>query len=514
MNHNRLFFWGLALALLLGFWPGTSQAACVVQLVARDTNGNFIPNVRFEVYEQTRDVNNRLKPGKLLGSGVSDKILGGANVTLSGSATSTYALRVQSVVKDFTSFWYYQQDLRCNESAQTIKYLSAIKFVFRDGGGILKRNVSFNLYTQKYDTEDKPIKDKNDMVGTFNTGESGEVKVYVPQGSVRSIDGKISDSYVIEVRDSGANFVKYDIEVMDAATTENVYTFSDLKVVLKDASSKLMPEKTNIDVYQQLKDVDNNYRLGTKLGSFAINSQGYGLFVYPAGTYVLVVKDKVDPKKVYRIWDVKIKDGVRTSKTFTLNVIDQHDQGGSSSNIANRLKGYIVLQTESHGEAWYINPRDAKRYYLKNGAEAYKIMSRLGYGITNAGLNKVKPGFLTQIAYLDSDNDYLPDKIEESFGTIIDKPDSDNDGYLDGNEVRSGYNPSGSGKLPIDLAFSGNQKGKILLQVEKQGQAWYVDPRDSRRYYMADGDSAYGVMRYLGLGITNEDLETISVGEL
>jgi len=513
MNHKKLLVLGFAFALALGLYPGVSQAACVVKLVAKNTNGDFIPNVRFEVFEQARDANNRLKPGKSLGSATSDKILGIASVTLT-SSTSTYAIKAQSVVKDFTSFWYYQQSLTCNDSVATVEYLSAIKFVFRDGAGTLKRNVSFDLYTQKYDADDKPVKDKKDLVGNFNTGEVGEVTVYVPQGSVRSIDGKISDSYVVEVKNgASSSFVKYDLEVMDGAVTESEYVFSDLKLILKDAAGNLMPDKTGVDVYQQLKDVDNHYQLGTKLGTFSINAQGYGLFVYPAGTYVLVVKDKTDPKKLYRIWDLKIKEGARANKTVTLNAVDQYDTSLNSA-VANRLKGYIVLQTESHGEAWYINPRDSKRYYLKNGAEAYKIMSQLGYGITNAGLNKIPAGFLTQVNYLDTDHDSLPDKIEESFSTTIDQPDSDGDTYSDGFEVRSGYNPLGAGKLPLDSKFAAQQKGKILLQVEKRGQAWYVDARDGRRYYMADGTSAYDVMRYLGLGITNDDLESISIGEL
>jgi hypothetical protein len=503
----------LFLSLGFAFFPSLVRAACVTQLVARSVSGEFIPSVKFEVYEQTRDVNNRLKPGKLLGSGTSDKILGKATITLNNTvSTSTYALKVQSVTKDFTSFWFYQQNLHCNEAYQVEKTLSGIKFVFRDGVGNLKKNVAFDLYTQKYDVDDKPVKDKKDLVGTFNTGEVGHTTIYVPQGSIRSIDGKISDSYVMEAK-SGNNgvYTKYDIGVLDAAVTETEYTFSDLKAILKDAAGGLMPDKTKIEVYQQIKDVNGTYRLGTKLGEFSTNSEGYGLFVYHPGTYALQIKDKSTPVKTYRIWDVKLREGQRLSRTYTLNKTDQYE---TVSDISNRLKGYIVLQTQAHGEAWYINPQDGKRYYLKDGAEAYKIMSRLGAGITNAGLDKISVGFLTQVVYTDSDNDSLPDKIEESFGTTIDKPDTDSDGYQDGSEVRNGYNPRGAGKLPLDKAFSDKQKGKILLQVERQGQAWYVDPRDGRRYYMADGASAYGVMRYLGLGITDADLETITVGEL
>ncbi len=55
-------------------------------------------------------------------------------------------------------------------------------------------------------------------------------------------------------------------------------------------------------------------------------------------------------------------------------------------------------------------------------------------------------------------------------------------------------------------------KGKILLQIQQHGEAWYVDPSKCRRIYMKDGDAAYQIMRYLGLGITDSDLEKIPSG--
>ncbi|HPL95271.1 MAG TPA: hypothetical protein PLF15_00615 [bacterium] len=48
---------------------------------------------------------------------------------------------------------------------------------------------------------------------------------------------------------------------------------------------------------------------------------------------------------------------------------------------------------------------------------------------------------------IDSDNDSLTDIEEEIFGTDLNNPDSDGDGYLDGEEVLNGYNPMGPGKL-------------------------------------------------------------------
>lgn len=53
-----------------------------------------------------------------------------------------------------------------------------------------------------------------------------------------------------------------------------------------------------------------------------------------------------------------------------------------------------------------------------------------------------------------------------------------------------------------------NLNGRILLQVQDKGQAWYVNPLNSRRYYLGRPSDAYEVMRSLGLGISNADLES------
>ncbi len=47
----------------------------------------------------------------------------------------------------------------------------------------------------------------------------------------------------------------------------------------------------------------------------------------------------------------------------------------------------------------------------------------------------------------DSDNDGLPDYLEDFYGTDINNPDTDGDGYKDGEEVENGYDPMGPGRL-------------------------------------------------------------------
>lgn len=123
--------------------------------------------------------------------------------------------------------------------------------------------------------------------------------------------------------------------------------------------------------------------------------------------------------------------------------------------IINRLKGKILLQVEAHGEAYYVYPKDSKRYYMADGNEAYRIMRYLGVGITNKDLDRVM----------------------------------------------------------ADKSFAKKHSGKIFLQVEAHGEAYYID-FDGEEHYLKDGSAAYNIMRDLGLGITNNDLNKIPEGNL
>ncbi|MFA6466320.1 MAG: serine protease [Patescibacteria group bacterium] len=178
--------------------------------------------------------------------------------------------------------------------------------------------------------------------------------------------------------------------------------------------------------------------------------------------------------------------------------------------LANRLKGRILLQVESHGEAWYVKPETGTRMYMKDGSAAYGMMRELGLGITNADLAKIPVGLESRFECQDSDSDELCDKLEQGLGSDPSDSDSDNDGYNDGTEINTDHNPLGVGKMSYNNTLINRLQGKIVLQVESRGEAWYINPVDGKRYYMPDGPSAYQIMRYLSLGITNKDLESIS----
>ncbi len=128
-----------------------------------------------------------------------------------------------------------------------------------------------------------------------------------------------------------------------------------------------------------------------------------------------------------------------------------------SGSLTTRMKGRILLQVQSHGEAWYVDPVSAARYYLKDGPTAYEALRKFGLGVTEA--------------------DYA----------TLQSPSS---------------------------AAAKRLAGRIVLRVQAHGEAYYVHPDTRELHYLKDGPAAYSVMRFLSLGITTADLETIPAKEI
>jgi hypothetical protein len=182
--------------------------------------------------------------------------------------------------------------------------------------------------------------------------------------------------------------------------------------------------------------------------------------------------------------------------------------------LTKRLLGRILMQVETLGRAWYLDPVSLSRYYLADGDSAFSALRKFGLGIKNVDIAKIPVGLESRFTMTDSDNDGLPDKLEEALGTDPNKADTDGDGYADGVEVKTGNNPLGLGKSTYSSSLINKLKGRIVLQTESKGEAWYINPVDGKRYYLANGEAAYQIMRYLSLGISNKDIQKIKVSEL
>lgn len=193
---------------------------------------------------------------------------------------------------------------------------------------------------------------------------------------------------------------------------------------------------------------------------------------------------------------------------FLLPTIQVHS---AEQLLAEKLKGKILLQVEQDGKAWYVDTYHFKRYSMGRPGEAFNLMRGLGLGITNEDLSKIPVG-LIDYTDNDDDGDGLPNRLETALGTNTNNKDSDGDGFSDKEELLSDYDPLNYRKMPLDKNFIQKNLGKIFLQTERNGEAWYINPNDGRRYYLGSPTDAFRIMQKLALGITNHNIEKIIIG--
>jgi hypothetical protein len=140
-----------------------------------------------------------------------------------------------------------------------------------------------------------------------------------------------------------------------------------------------------------------------------------------------------------------------TSKALTNTSGTTNGTSASTASLAKYL-GYIFLAVEKHGEAYYYYPVNKKGYYLGRPADAFNVMRTLGLGATHEFIHNTT---------------YFPSHVV----------------------------------------------GRILLDVESHGEAYYIYPKDRKKYYLGRPDDAFRIMRELGLGISNTNLTALPLSE-
>ncbi len=133
-----------------------------------------------------------------------------------------------------------------------------------------------------------------------------------------------------------------------------------------------------------------------------------------------------------------------------------------AAELKDTFAGRILIQVQQKGKAWYIDPLTKTRAYLGKPSDAFRVMRELGLGISNTNLEKIST----------SDNPTIRNR-----------------------------------------AFAQKFAGRILLQVEANGEAWYVNPVDLKRYFLGRPSDAFGVMRAQGLGISDDNINKITTAE-
>lgn len=170
-----------------------------------------------------------------------------------------------------------------------------------------------------------------------------------------------------------------------------------------------------------------------------------------------------------------------------------------------QLRGNFLLNVDKAGEIWYVEDV----FHTKIKISSTSDLAQLAIGISNTDIAKIPIAVDSRLIFIDSDGDGLDDLLELAIGTDPFNPDTDGDSYSDSLELRYHFDPLGPGRLNIDLDLSQKLAGQILMQVEQNGELWYVNPQDNLRYYFPNMDYFLRAMSYISLGINQANLDLI-----
>lgn len=182
----------------------------------------------------------------------------------------------------------------------------------------------------------------------------------------------------------------------------------------------------------------------------------------------------------------------------------------STSSLSYKLRGYFLIEVDGRGQAWYVDIENGLKHKLNKDSSAWQLVHDFGLGISHSDLEKIPVAVNEKLIKKDSDKDRLDDDLEKAIGTNPLEDDSDGDSYNDGLEILNHFNPLNYGRSSIDLKLSSELAGQILLDVEKNGEAWYVSPKDNLRYYISDYQALFQMIAVVGYGINSGNLNYIT----
>lgn len=509
-----------------------------IAFTVKDAEGVPFPNgSELKIYQQKLDLDGE----KIFGTMLKRINTNDKGVAVLEYPEGTYAASI--IGGDGQTYKYYDlnmvDQLRKEITLQTTEtyipdgdYCSEKSFVdviTRSASGDVIPNLNVALYKQQIDANGVPIVGAKAISG----------KVASTGIAHLSFNPDPRATYVLSIYDAtdkaGEFWFFDDIKFSCGEDKEIAKTLSSIKTIIRDAKGSIVPAQS-FSIYAQKYDIDGNpiKEKSTLVKTLKTGGEGYAT-IYVAsdhpyntlkkGVYAFYLKRS---KVEYLEYNIQVNEEEETVFEFSLPADAPVDDGEDDSSdgpyvpptrvgsLLQRLQGYILLQVEERGEAWYVDGSSQKRYYMKNGPVAYEMLRKFGLGISTVDLENIPVGVDSRLEESDSDSDGLYDKMEEAIGSDPYDSDSDDDGFADGDELKAGYSPvsSSPAKVKLNPALVTRLLGKILLQVESRGEAWYLNPKDGKRYYMKDGDSAYEIMRFLSLGITNQDLDKISAGSL
>jgi hypothetical protein len=475
------------------------QTNSQLTLTVRTVAGQIISGLHFALYVQGTDANGLPTAGSQVSNGTLNSASQGV-VSLQPDPRKIYALKIWDKNSNLGAFWFYGAvRFTCSNDLAITETIPAFTVTLRDGQGELLRNYNFSLYAQRYDADKNPYFQSGDLVAGLQTDGSGQAITYVaPYNSYVSGQTGI---YAVSLKDTNNNTENfYNLK----PTTDKDYAFSaalsGLSGELRNPESQLLANKT-IELYSE-KVSSGLFVLGQKLLSVKTDSGGQFQFAYPAGAYALVTYDDFNRQNIF--WNIAINSGstkTLTTSLTTFNLSDPQGQGLGSNPV---LQLYSL--SGSHG-TYYRNAQIGTVKLTNNTATMSLAAGAYLAYYSGSGNQAFGRAFYAQNGSAYTLNIAVNSKYLVTTTKTF---------YLSGVPTNaapatavSSSGSSSSASSSSSSSLSATVKGRILLQVEDKGQAWYVSPVDGKRYSLGSPPDAFNVMRRLALGVSNANFTSI-----
>ncbi len=501
-NFFAWFFIPIFLLALFGFSRPLQAAAFCDQnsnlyLSLRDFSGRPAASLRFELYEQ--DTNNSLSVfGNRVGDGWTDAY-GQGQISFKPNTAKSYGLKIWDKNIDYGEFRFYDAlRFSCGSDKTISKQIPSLSILLRGADSELKKNFDFSLYVQRFDADNKPYFNEGDLVANLKTNSAGEAKIFV--SPYNAYGGKGTGFYALSFRDkSDKRVIVYSVNPYASSDKIFEYRFTGLNGILKNAAGEVLADR-EVKLYEQ-----SSYgKVGKELNRVRSDAGGWFNFEYSAGTYAISVLD--DFKREDFFWNNGISSSMGEDKTFRLNLsrfslVDAQGEdfpdnpdleiyalkGEGSYTRGDKIAG-LRLESNLKGSASLAAGKYLVVYYASNGKEYGQAFEAVKGRIQNIKV-------MVNEKYLVRGKTFSAADIQ--------------DFSLSGNGTSSTAKSNSSSSSTASSAAKG-LRGRILLQVEAKGEAWYVNPIDGKRYFLGRPQDAFDLMRRFGLGISNTNFAALN----
>lgn len=424
----------------------------------------------------------------------------------------------------------------------TVNVKNAGRASLTDGTGLAKAEFSYNLPHFDYDVNSPAAGSLPVMASPFNPGDFFSYKfhgVFSRPGNF-NLDFLINKSRQLIEADYGNNATTTPVTVYNSLADADSFSVLTKSVSFASSTAAIISWTTDVKTAGRVNynlahnNVNDNkaeaansalehavtlnnliagenydYSITAQNGT-VVKTEVISSFTMPLDNTFLIAKQAGSEIKAE---PAAVATGTAAAAVTAGKAIAAASLAAVDDGLYNKLKGKIFLKVEDLGQAYYASPKEKKIYYLGRPADAFQVIREQGIGASNADLAKIPLG-LEILSGADADHDGLPDAFEDAIGTDKSKTDTDGDGYKDKEELASGHSPLVKGaRINHDLKFSAAQKGRIFLQAQGRGEAWYINPADGQRYFLSRPADAFNLMRGLGVGLANKDWQTLAGGK-